>query len=79
MIAPAVSAEDNNMNPDIKRQAEQYIDYLALPEAIARKGATWCSTHRMVLAMSLKSITQQESEQRIVKQLAEIKAALRSE
>lgn len=64
------------MNPDTQRAAKQCIAYLTLPDAIERKGHVWCETHAMLLQMGLSSITELEAEQRLEKQMAEIKQAL---
>lgn len=64
------------MDTKLVREAEQFIDYLALPEAIAKLGAVRCSTERLLLKLSLSSITPQEAEQRLTKQIMNLKASL---
>lgn len=64
------------MNTQIKREAEQFIDYLALPEAIAKLGAVRCQSERLLLTLALKSITPLEAEERTKKQIALIKKSL---
>lgn len=65
------------MNPTaLRRTAEQLIDYLALPEAIAKLGSTVCLAERMLLKMNLRSITPIEAQERLETQIERIQKKL---
>jgi hypothetical protein len=60
----------------LKRRAEQILAILALPDARALKGATWCDSEAILIQMSLSSITQNEALERLEKQLSNIQTQL---
>ena len=60
----------------IYKEAEQVIYFLSLPEAHERKGKTWCTLSALMLTMIMSSYTQLEAQERLVKQIADIKTKL---
>lgn len=60
----------------LRRQAEQYIDYLGLPDAIEKLGATVCLAERVLLKMSLRSCTPLEANERLEFQIKRLREKL---
>lgn len=61
---------------DLHQQANQLINFLMLPKQFDAHGKSNCMTVASYLQMMLNSCTQEESDERLVEEIAAIKQIL---